>query len=501
MKRIKLSAAAAAVCLMSLCAQAGADPAALTIEQLSADVVVVGAGGTGMAAAAAAAEAGAKVIVFEKLPIIGGSSALAGGAIAAGGTKAQARAGETETTPEGFAKIWIDDQARSSPGASEAFPDEALVRRMTGKFTQTVDWLEEKVGHTFAKPRPFGYGGPNYAHAPAESPVPASGRGSSPAGGRFVIQNIRRYLDKLGVPVYVSAPVTALVQNEAAEITGVKASGKDKAYEVSARAVVLATGGFAHSREMLERLVPAYAPYADLSAATVGATGDGIRMAVKAGGAEYEDAWVIGLYVSSTKPGLSKAFTSKDKYKDRVFVNEKGERFVNEDLPYLTDPVALQKAAWAICDSADPKKVEPLNAFSDPMIAVKGNSWQELGRAMGVPPEALERTMTAYNAGCAAGEDKAFGKPAAYLKPFDKAPFYAVRVVPQTGGTIGGVRVDEAFRVIRADGTPVKGLYAGGEVINRPYYRRVYTSGTGLGIAYTSGRIAGENAAREALGK
>ena len=120
---------------------------------------------------------------------------------------------------------------------------------------------------------------------------------------------------------------------------------------------------------------------------------------------------------------------------------------------------------------------------------------------MGVPADALERTMTDYNKACETGVDKTFGKPAAYLQPFLKAPFYAVRVVPQTGGTMGGVKVNDKFEVVRADGTPLQGLYAGGEVINRPYYNRVYTSGTGLGIAYTSGRIAGENAAKAALGK
>lgn len=109
--------------------------------------------------------------------------------------------------------------------------------------------------------------------------------------------------------------------------------------------------------------------------------------------------------------------------------------------------------------------------------------------------------MTDYNRACETGDDKTFGKPKAFLKPFNKAPFYAVRVIPQTGGTMGGVKVDDHFRVIDKAGKPIKGLYAGGEVINRPYYNRVYTSGTGLGIAYTSGRLAGEYAAKEALGK
>lgn len=493
--------ATALTLLMTTAGFAFAASGALPVEKLSADVVVVGAGGTGVAAAASAAQHGAKVIVFEKMPFIGGSSALAGGAIAAGGTKAQARAGETETTPEGFMKIWLNDQKRSYQGGSKAYPDEALVKSMTFAFTDTINWLEEVVGHTFAKPRPFGYGGPDYAHAPAESPVPASGRGSSPAGGRFVIKNVKLYLDKMGVPVHTATPVTDLIQNEKGEVVGVKAADKKTAYEVSAKAVVLATGGFAHNKEMMERLVPVYAPYTDKSVATVGATGDGIRMAVKAGGVEYEDAWVIGLYVSGAKPEYSKTFTSKDKYKDRVFVNEKGERFVNEDLPYLTDPVAMQKVVWAIVDSQDPKKVEVLNGVQDPKISVKANSWKELGEALGVSAKALEKTMTDYNLACETGDDKAFGKPKAFLKPFNKAPFYAVRVIPQTGGTMGGVKVDDHFRVVDKAGKPIKGLYAGGEVINRPYYNRVYTSGTGLGIAYTSGRLAGEYAAKDALGK
>ena len=93
------------VSLMAVCAQAGVDPATLPVKTLSADVIVVGAGGTGLAAAAAAKQQGAKVIVFEKMPIVGGSSAFAGGAIAAGDSNAQKRAGSQGTTTEAFVQI------------------------------------------------------------------------------------------------------------------------------------------------------------------------------------------------------------------------------------------------------------------------------------------------------------------------------------------------------------------------------------------------------------
>lgn len=496
-KTFRLTAVAFASALTAICAQAGTDPASLPVKTLTADVVVVGSGGTGLSAAASATLEGAKVIVLEKMPMIGGSSAFAGGAIAAGDSNAQKRAGSQGTSTEEFVQIWLNDQKRSSAGGDPAFPDEKLVRRMTEEFTVTVNWLEEKIGHTFAKPRPFGYGGPDFAHAPAESPVPASGRGSSPAGGRFVIKNVAAFLDKHQVPIMKGTPADDLILDASGAVTGVRAHDKTTQYEVKAKAVVLATGGFPHNADMLKRLVPDYAPYADMSVASVGDTGDGIRMAVKAGGVEYKDAWVIGLYLNSPKSELNKVITSKDKYKDRVFVNEKGLRFTNENLPYLTDAVVKEQAAWGIADSSDPEKVKVADKYDDPKLAVHADTWEELAAKMGVPAKALADTMKAYNDACRNGKDEQFGKPAQFLKPFEKAPFYAVRVVPKTGGTIGGVKVNEKFQVIRADGTPIKGLYAGGEVINRPYYNRVYTSGTGLGIAYTSGRLAGKYAAQE----
>ena len=215
---------------------------------------------------------------------------------------------------------------------------------------------------------------------------------------------------------------------------------------------MLATGGFPHNRAMLEKLVPDYAPYADLSVASIGDTGYGISMAVRAGAAPYTDAWVIGLYLNSEKKELNGVITSKDKYKDRVFVNEKGLRFTNENLPYLTDAVVKEKAVWGIADSSDPEKVKAALKYNDPKYAVRGDTWEALAAAMGVPPDALARTMKDYNAACTTGDDKAFGKAKEFLKPFAKPPFFAVRVVPKMGGTIGGVKVHAKFQIVSEDG-------------------------------------------------
>lgn len=89
----KLATTALVVGLVSACAQAGVDPATLPVKNLKVDVIFVGAGDTGLAVAVAARLAGAEVLVIEKLPMVGGSSAFAGGAIAAGESNAQKQAG------------------------------------------------------------------------------------------------------------------------------------------------------------------------------------------------------------------------------------------------------------------------------------------------------------------------------------------------------------------------------------------------------------------------
>lgn len=261
-----------------------------------------------------------------------------------------------------------------------------------------------------------------------------------------------KFLDAHQVPVMKGTPADDLIFNEKGDVVGVKAHNGKLRYEISGKAVVLATGGFPHNRAMLEKLVPDYAPYADLSVASIGDTGYGISMAVRAGAAPYTDAWVIGLYLNSEKKELNGVITSKDKYKDRVFINEKGLRFTNENLPYLTDAVVKEKAVWGIADSSDPEKVKAALKYNDPKYAVRGDTWEVLAAAMGVPPDALARTMKDYNAACTTGDDKAFGKAKEFLKPFAKPPFFAVRVVPKMGGTIGGVKVHDKFQVVSEDG-------------------------------------------------
>lgn len=476
------------------------DPAKLPAQKLTTDVVVIGAGGTGLAAAATAAEKGAKVLLIEKMPFAGGSSALAGGAIIGAGTSYQEAAGIDDSTEE-VLEDWAEHDETAVPGGNKAYPNEDARRLLIERSTETVEWLGKTVGLEFAEPRPFGHGGEKRAHAPKASPVPASGMGSSPAGGAYVVKALEKYAKSKGVSMQFNTTAYQLVRNAQGEITGVRAHDGKKRYEISADAVVLATGGFAHNMTMMAERLPIFTAATQSAVAAVGDTGDGLRMAKDAGAAEVEDSWVIGLYLLPRYEELKTAIQGKSKQRDLVLINEKGERFVNEALPYVADHAGMQRVCWVVIDSSDVKKADIAGKYFHYDVAVYGEDFASLGRRMGVPAETFAKTMTNYNENAEDGDDPTFGKDEEYLRPLVKPPFFAIRVEPGLGGTIGGVKTTKQFEVLDKTGKAIPGLYAGGEMANRPFYARNYESGTGLGLAYSSGRVAGAAAAERALAK
>jgi len=277
-------------------------------------------------------------------------------------------------------------------------------------------------------------------------------------------------------------------------VTGVKAEGKDGKIVINAKKVILAAGGFAKNEDLLERFVPEAAGTAELSAASAGTTGDGILMAEKVGAALYEEPWIIGL-ASGTKvdgtAGLAWDWT-------KVYVNENGERFINEDSHYaiVTNKIIDQNSTWAVFDSSEANAglISSIEAAMPTDEAVKADAIDSLAEAMGVP-DTLVKTIEQYNEGAQKGAD-ILGKNQNFLVPVEKAPFYAIKLYPKTMGTFGGVKTNENYQVLRKDGTVIENLYAGGECANKVMYNQVYMSGSAVQFALTSGRIAGSHAAQ-----
>lgn len=148
-----------------------------------------------------------------------------------------------------------------------------------------------------------------------------------------------------------------------------------------------------------------------------------------------------------------------------------------------------------------PEMPEILNCTMEADMMWKGDTLADLASQIDVDAATLEATVADYNAACAASKDTAFGKEAEFLKSYDDGPFYAVKIMNVAFSTIGGLDVDPQIRVLKEDHTtPINGLYAigndSGGVLLTPENNYTVFPGIAQGWNQTSGRLAGENAAR-----
>ena len=129
----------------------------------------------------------------------------------------------------------------------------------------------------------------------------------------------------------------------------------------------------------------------------------------------------------------------------------------------------------------------------------------ELATSAGLDPQALAATVARFNGFAEAGSDEDFRRgdsaydryygdprrrPNPNLAPLAAPPFYAVKIVPGDLGTKGGLRTDERARVLRADGSPIPGLYAAGNTSAAVMGHSYAGAGATIGPAMTFGYIA-----------
>ena len=470
------------------------DPAPLPEgEEAQADVVVVGGGASGLAAAASALESGARVIVLEKAPHTGGSAALSAGIVTAAGTDIQKASG-LPADSAGLAKLWLEDQKRSVKGAPANLPDAAQVEALVKQSAETVDWLTKKVGMQFSA---------NAAAADgigAYQLLPISSDASRPAGAEEV-EKLEQYVKKLGGIIRTATPAWKILTTDDGRVSGVAAADGKNRFTFRAKSVVLASGGFAADLMKVTSRQPRWAVYVERTGAAKTSTGDGLTMGLQVGAKEVSDSWLMGTQFAPAYPEMTAAMLGPRGFAGATLVNEKGLRFVKEDLPNITSEMSQQLDVWLLTDSKDPEKAKTLRNYLGFDTVVHGSTPEELGRRMGARADNVKQTIEKLNADAAAGKDTAFGRDPINFTSLTQAPYFAVKVRPVISGTIGGFAVTPDFQVLDNALKPIQGLWAAGELANRAFYNRVYEPGTSLLIAYASGRAAGTSAAKAALSK
>lgn len=450
------------------------------------DVAVIGSGGAGLCSAIEARKLGATALILEAADDVGGSTALSGGVVMAGGTQLQRAAGFEDSPDAFYDRYLVINRWSIEPSLARALCEDAA---------SVLEWLIELgVGFDLLPP--------NSAEAMPRSHM-------AEGGGAKIARTLELEALRLGAEIRTGCRVTALDR----DAEGWKLSLGAGDATVNARRVVIATGGIGASREMLERYYPAAAAHGahtwSVSAPTC--VGDGLTLGSDAGAGLTGHNQGLALI----SPGFAQNFEVVPPAW-LVFVNREGQRYVDEKMPYsmLTETTHAQtggsgfaildeatRLAWAPTDLTHQSVVsmdwnrESLAAYTKQGKLSVADDLVKLAEGLGIDPAGLERTVANYNADCSAGRDTRFFKDPEWLRPLSTPPYYAAEIRPcLVALTCCGVRIDAQAQVLRTDGSIVPDLFAAGETTGGAM-RQYGGSGNSISNALVFGLRAGRRAA------
>ncbi|MFR0692780.1 FAD-binding protein [Enterobacterales bacterium AE_CKDN230030158-1A_HGKHYDSX7] len=521
------------------------------------DLLIVGFGGAGACAALEARERGLDVLALDRFAG-GGATARSGGVVyAGGGTPYQRQAGYADNAEAMFRYLQGE--------VGDAVQSETL-RDFCERSVDQLVWLERQGARFEASVPPHKTSYPSdrfYLYYSGNEAVPAYASLAQPAprghrtkgrgmSGAALFAALRASARETGVQLLGQSEVRRLVQDDGGRVIGVEAwclpAGSFAARRhawlsraatalhpyapplaerliaalrrieerharpllIQARkGVLLSAGGFIFNREMLAEHAPQYLP--GLPLGTPGCDGSGIRLGLGVGAAAQRldkvSAWRF------INPPLAWA--------RGVIVNARGERYCNEEVYGATLGHAMVEEqggrAILILDRAllreSLRQVGPGKVWSFQRLPVllnllfnrrRGDTPEALARAIGVPPQNLQRTLEEYSRAARGEHTDAFGKSPAMLADLDDGPWYALDLsfdsplFPCPAITLGGLRVCErSGRVLDDAGAPIAGLYSAGRNAVG-VASNLYVSGLSIADCVYSGRRAAAHAASRA---
>lgn len=360
-------------------------------------------------------------------------------------------------------------------------------------------------------------------------------QGMQLVNGTALTGRLMKSADDLGVDIRVSTPAKRLLTDESGKVSGAVVGSPAGEVRVNAsRGVVLAAGGFPNDVARRKELFPKTPTGREhWTLAPKETSGDGITLGQSVGGSFRTDvaspaAWCPVSLVPYRNGGTGTFPHIMDRAKPgSIGVRADGRRFVNEADGYYDYVAALFKAtpegqtvqSWQIADAAFVRRfplgmAKPLPVPLIPYLCSgylkKGRTLEELAAKCGIDPVGLRETVKRFNRNAINGVDPDFGRgetgfnryggdpkvtPNPSLRPLEKGPFYAVRVVPGSFGTFAGLAADAQARVLKDDGGPVPGLYVAGNDQASVMGGHYPAGGINLGPALTFGYIAGRELA------
>ncbi|MDY2862413.1 MAG: FAD-dependent oxidoreductase, partial [Oscillospiraceae bacterium] len=544
-----ITSAAVKAAVKDALTQAGANPddwnaevpAGEAVPDQEADVAVVGGGGAGLAAAIAAGQQGAKVVVIEKNAEVGGDTLVCGAIYNTPDEELQKevtmtdavkttveKALATEITSEDGKALQAEVQKQwdeyKKSGRTDLFDTKewyALQTWLGGDQVANLDlvkvlcynaydglqWIED-LGMSFSDK--IGQG--------AGSLWQRTHTSTMQMGTGFLSTYVKNVDKDENVTVLTSCTGKELVTDESGAVTGVVCEDKaGNKFTVTAKSVILATGGFAANSRMVQKYNTS-GKWDDLSkVATTNrfscSQGDGITMA-KAVGAGLTDMEQIQLlYLGNTQDGQLTKYPPRDvNGTDQIiFINKEGKRFVNEGarrdeiclaslrqtdgMFYMLESgdgagyVDIKDPDWRSADGFTFQYLEE-NGY-----IIVADTLDEMAEKLGCSADDLKATVDAFNKSVETGEDE-FGRTL-YSTKLENGPWVATPRKACVHHTMGGVTIDTETRVLNENGEAIKGLYAAGEVTGGLHGAN-RLGGNAVVDTVVFGKLAGETAVADA---
>lgn len=474
---------------------AGEDYASQVTEAVSFDVAVVGSGPSGLAAGVQAGELGLKVIMLEASDIRGGMTVGAEG-MAAAGSPLQQEAG---------IEFDISEVADHMAAISEYKVSALLWKNMLERSGDNAGWLIDK-GVAFSGvvddykgdglwPTFHWFEGDFACPTAYGDPMEAAFKGFD------------------GCELRLQTRARQLKLDEAGRVAGLYATtAEGGVLEVDAKAVILATGGYARNAETVAQVYPQlYAGRYVCTGGPADCVGDGRAMAIAAGARVETDHAAFMTPRAVTANTSEASLQGLGRLASGIWVNQDGSRYIREDCgsSAVGAPLNSMLQQWATYVVVDaglvgslseqfPDGAELLEAEAGDGEVFEGQTVEELAGQMGLDPDALAATVSEYNEMAAAGKDAAFGKAAESLVALENPPYFALRQVYSPYKVLGSTSVNPAYEVIDDAYEAIPGLYAVGTEANANYYKSAYSyhcAGGCCAQCVDSGRVAARGAA------
>lgn len=455
------------------------------------DVLIAGAGGAGLAAAIGAVEEGAKVLVLEKTSSsLTSSTSVCGGFITFSGTDIQQKHGITDT-PDDFYKDMVEYGEETTPEVVRLYADSNLAYYE----------LVKEIGVPFVD-------------AISASPGCSIPRTHTVDPAKHV-QLLEKTALERGAEILFRTPMKRLIINSNREVLGAIVESQGKEIYIKARkAVILATGGFTHSKDLLNECVPGLGNVLALS--SPGHTGDGHNMAFALG------CFMRGRPTIYSVQGMEPQSTTMKGYAElflygAIDVNKDGQRYISEDIYWSNKrtrltleqpkeggiPILYQiidKRAYDKAVAAGP----PIGLGPDTIaLLVEGATIGELGDKIGA--KELKNTVDRYNHDIEVeGYDTVLGRRTMVgigtpnVEKLDTPPFYAFRNTAWLAyNPTVSIIVNRSLHPVTVFDEEISRLYLAGEIMLRNVCGNHYIYGEATGAGGALGLVAGKNAAKE----